>query len=123
MEDSSDQNKLFVGGVSWETTEDDLRDHFAKYGTVLSSAIAKDRVTGSSRGFAFVSFSDGSAVDLALQDSHEIRGRTVRTNLLFLFFFFVFRFLTVSIIFFNFIMWVLILIFFMCGLVDKLGFY
>nr|XP_027093066.1 RNA-binding protein 1-like [Coffea arabica] len=80
MEDSSDQCKLFVGGVSWEATEDVLREHFAKYGTVLSSVIAKDRLTGTSRGFAFVSFSDAAAVDLALQDSHEIRGRTVEVK-------------------------------------------
>lgn len=80
MEDPSDQKKLFVGGVSWETTEESLKEHFGKYGTVLASAIAKDRVTRSSRGFAFITFSDASGVELALQDSHEIGGRTVRSE-------------------------------------------
>nr|GMD80783.1 RNA-binding protein 1 [Ipomoea batatas]GMD99483.1 RNA-binding protein 1 [Ipomoea batatas]GME00284.1 RNA-binding protein 1 [Ipomoea batatas]GME19519.1 RNA-binding protein 1 [Ipomoea batatas] len=79
MEDS-DRNKLFLGGVSWETTDDTLRHHFSKYGTVVSSVIAKDRNTGNPRGFAFVSFSDPSAVDTALQDTHEILGRTVEVK-------------------------------------------
>ncbi|KAL3505036.1 hypothetical protein ACH5RR_034877 [Cinchona calisaya] len=80
MENFSEQSKLFVGGVSWETTEDVLREHFAKYGTVLSCVIAKHRITGSPRGFAFVSFSDPAAVDLALHDSHDILGRTVEVK-------------------------------------------
>ncbi|KAK3004043.1 hypothetical protein RJ639_018355 [Escallonia herrerae] len=79
MEDS-DQNKLFVGGISWETTDENLRSHFGKYGTVVGSVIAKDRNTGSPRGFAFVSFSDPSAVDKALQDTHNILGRTVEVK-------------------------------------------
>jgi RNA recognition motif-containing protein len=81
MEDLSDQSKLFVGGVSWETTEETLTEHFSRYGTVVGSVIAKDRATGSPRGFAFVSFSDPAAVDLALQDSHDILGRTVSSFL------------------------------------------
>ncbi|KAM7518439.1 hypothetical protein LguiB_017401 [Lonicera macranthoides] len=76
MEDS-DQSKLFVGGICWETTDEALKEHFGKYGTVVGSVIAKDRNTGSPRGFAFVSFSDPSAVDEALLDSHNILGRTV----------------------------------------------
>ncbi|KAL2232024.1 heterogeneous nuclear ribonucleoprotein 1-like [Sesamum indicum] len=79
MEDV-EQNKLFVGGISWETTEDILKEHFGKYGTVLGSVIAKDRNTGSPRGFAFVTFSESSAVDRALQDSHQILARTVEVK-------------------------------------------
>lgn len=80
MEDS-DQCKLFVGGISWETTEDLLREHFGRYGTVVGSVIAKDKYTGSPRGFAFVSFSDASAVDNALKvAAHNILGRTVEVK-------------------------------------------
>jgi len=46
--------KLFVGGISWDTTEDSLRDAFSKFGTVDSVAIIKDKYTGRSRGFGFV---------------------------------------------------------------------
>ncbi|KAK9075062.1 hypothetical protein SSX86_003381 [Deinandra increscens subsp. villosa] len=79
MEDC-DQSKVFVGGISWETTEDVLRDHFGNYGTVVGSVIAKDRVTGSPRGFAFVSFADASALDRVLVDTHNILGRTVEVK-------------------------------------------
>ncbi|CAH1446339.1 unnamed protein product [Lactuca virosa] len=79
MEDC-DQSKVFVGGISWETTEDVLRDHFRNYGTVVGSVIAKDRTTGSPRGFAFVSFSDASALDKVLVDTHTILGRTVEVK-------------------------------------------
>ncbi|XP_071732048.1 RNA-binding protein 1-like [Rutidosis leptorrhynchoides] len=79
MEDC-DQSKIFVGGISWETTGDVLRDHFKHYGTVVSSVIAKDRITGSPRGFAFVSFADASALDKVLVDTHIILGRTVEVK-------------------------------------------
>lgn len=73
----SDQAKLFVGGISRDTTEDVLNDHFAKYGSVLGSTISVDRVTKFPRGFGFVKFSDISAADRALHDTHVILGRTV----------------------------------------------
>lgn len=79
----TDQAKLFVGGISRETSEDTLKDHFSKYGTVLGSVIAKDRVTKNPRGFGFVWFSDPSPADKALNDSHVILGRTVSFYFLF----------------------------------------
>ncbi|XP_047956968.1 heterogeneous nuclear ribonucleoprotein 1-like [Salvia hispanica] len=78
--DDSEQNKLFVGGISWDTTDDALKDHFGQYGAVLGSVIARDRISGNPRGFAFVTFSDSSAVDRALQDSHQILSRTVEVK-------------------------------------------
>jgi len=73
----SDRAKLFVGGISRETTEDVLKFHFAKYGAVLDSTISLDHSTRCPRGFGFVTFSDLSAADQALQDTHVILGRTV----------------------------------------------
>ncbi|CAH1431019.1 unnamed protein product [Lactuca virosa] len=75
-----DQNKVFVGGLSWETTEDVLREHFRKYGKVMDAVIAKDRITGTSRGFAFVSFSEASALNELLLNTHTILGRTVEVK-------------------------------------------
>ncbi|GFY85974.1 RNA-binding protein 1 [Actinidia rufa] len=75
-----DESKLFVGGISRETSQDTLRNHFGKYGAVVDSVIARDRTTGSHRGFGFVSFSDSSAVERALQDSHVILERTVEVK-------------------------------------------
>lgn len=73
----SDVGKLFVGGISRDTTDVTLRDHFTKYGDVSSSIIAKDRLSGGPRGFGFVTFSDASSVDQALRDHHVIAGRAV----------------------------------------------
>lgn len=71
------EQKLFVGGISWETTEEVLREHFNKFGNVVNCVIAKDRLTAKPRGFAFISFSEPNAADQALKDTHEINGRTV----------------------------------------------
>ncbi|XP_020212574.1 RNA-binding protein 1 [Cajanus cajan] len=76
----SDRAKLFVGGISRDTTEDVLKFHFAKYGVVLDSTISVDRTTRCPRGFGFVTFSDLSAADKALQDTHVILGRTVEVK-------------------------------------------
>lgn len=78
MDEETDKYKVFVGGVSWQTTEESLREHFGKFGTVARVVIAKDRQSGAPRGFAFVSFTDYSAFNNALQvEHHHILGRTV----------------------------------------------
>lgn len=76
----SDQGKLFVGGISRETTEATLKDHFSKYGNVVNSVVAKDRNTKIPRGFGFVLFSEPFSADKALQDTHVILGRTVEVK-------------------------------------------
>ncbi|CAN1147002.1 Heterogeneous nuclear ribonucleoprotein 1 [Linum perenne] len=76
----SDQGKLFIGGISWETTEDKLTEHFGKYGDVLQTAVMRDKTTGRPRGFGFVVFADPSVLDTVLQDTHTIDGRTVEAK-------------------------------------------
>ncbi|CAL0316734.1 unnamed protein product [Lupinus luteus] len=73
----SDQGKLFIGGISWETNEDKLKEHFTNYGDVLNTSVMRDKNTGKPRGFGFVVFSDPSILDRVLQDKHVIDGRTV----------------------------------------------
>ena len=53
----SEKRRLFVGGISWETSEVALREHFSKYGEVEASLIT-DKRTGHGRGFGFVVFKD-----------------------------------------------------------------
>jgi hypothetical protein len=73
-----DQGKIFVGGLSWQTTEESLRWHFEQYGPVASVDVMKDRVTGDPRGFAFVIFQDGATVDLVMAEAnHEINHKIV----------------------------------------------
>tara|TARA_R110002050_G_scaffold24131_1_gene64476 strand:- start:1432 stop:1659 length:228 start_codon:yes stop_codon:yes gene_type:complete len=47
---SSEEHKLFVGGLSWNTTVDGLRDYFNKYGTINDAVVMQDKMTGRSRG-------------------------------------------------------------------------
>lgn len=77
----SDQGKLFIGGISWETTEEKLKDYFEAYGAVLQTVIMRDKLTGKPRGFGFVVFADPLVLDRVLQDAHTIDGRTVRLRL------------------------------------------
>lgn len=86
--DSSDKAKLFVGGISRDTTEDILKHYFAKYGDVLYSTISFDRATRIPRGFGFVTFADIVSAEKALQDTHAILGRKVSCFFVFFFFFF-----------------------------------
>ncbi|WOK97168.1 heterogeneous nuclear ribonucleoprotein 1 [Canna indica] len=76
----SDEGKLFVGGVSWETTEERLKEHFGGYGEVLDAVIMRDKATGRPRGFGFVAFADPSILDRILQDKHTIDGRNVEVK-------------------------------------------
>ena len=74
----TDQGKIFVGGLSWQTTEESLRWHFEQYGPVLSVEVMRDRNTGTPRGFAFVVFTDPATVDLVMdEDKHEINHKIV----------------------------------------------
>jgi RNA recognition motif-containing protein len=61
------ETRIYVGNLSYETTEDDLRTLFAQAGTVSSVALIKDRDTGQSKGFAFVEMSNQSEAEKAIQ--------------------------------------------------------
>ncbi|XP_059632315.1 heterogeneous nuclear ribonucleoprotein 1 [Cornus florida] len=76
----SDQGKLFIGGISWETTEDVLKDYFGNYGEVFQTVVMRDKLSGKPRGFGFVVFTDPSILDRVLQDKHVIDGRTVEAK-------------------------------------------
>uniref|UniRef100_A0A7S4NCW7 RRM domain-containing protein n=1 Tax=Odontella aurita TaxID=265563 RepID=A0A7S4NCW7_9STRA len=73
-----DLAKIFVGGLSWQTTEETLRYHFEQYGEVSTVEVMRDRNTGDPRGFAFVVFKEDSTVEL-IQSSgpHEINHKVV----------------------------------------------
>jgi cold-inducible RNA-binding protein len=75
-------NKLFVGGVSWNTTDEGLREAFEKFGEVTDAVIITDRETGRSRGFGFVTFQNNDDAEKAVKsmDGTELDGRTIRVN-------------------------------------------
>jgi len=75
---NNDQSKIFVGGLSWQTTEESLQFHFEQYGSVEKVDLMRDRNTGDPRGFAFVVFRDPSTIDLVMnEDKHEINHKIV----------------------------------------------
>jgi RNA recognition motif-containing protein len=71
---------LYVGNLSFDTTEGNLRDAFAQFGTVTSASVVMDRETGRSRGFGFVEMSDGGDEAIAAMDGAELQGRTLKVN-------------------------------------------
>jgi len=74
--------KLYVGNLSFQTQESDLREHFNQFGEVVSASIVSDRDTGRSRGFGFVEMGtedEGRAAQNAL-DGQELDGRQLKVN-------------------------------------------
>lgn len=73
---------IYVGNLSFEATEDDLRRAFESHGQVSSVAIIKDKATGRSRGFGFVEMPDAGQAQAAIQalNLFEIRGRAITVN-------------------------------------------
>ncbi len=72
---------IYVGNLSFRTSEDELRDLFEQYGTVQRAAIVTDRETGRSRGFGFVEMDDaGAAKAIESLDGYEFGGRRLHVN-------------------------------------------
>ena len=74
--------KLYVGNLSYSTTEESLNGLFAQFGEVVSAIVIKDRATGQSKGFGFVELADEAAADKAIeaQNGKEFEGRRIRVN-------------------------------------------
>lgn len=74
--------KLYVGNLSYETTEEDIRSLFAQVGTVSEVALIKDRDTGTSKGFAFVTMSSQDEAKKAIEqfNGHTLGNRELTVN-------------------------------------------
>lgn len=75
-------NKLFVGGLSWSTTSDELRRAFEGFCVVEDAQVVSDRETGRSRGFGFVTLTDSSQARATIErmDGFLLDGRNLRVN-------------------------------------------
>ncbi len=74
--------KLYVGNLSFDTTEMDLQDHFAQAGSVTEAALMQDKFTGKSRGFAFVTMSSAEEATKAISMFHgqNFQNRALTVN-------------------------------------------
>ncbi|XP_023700722.1 RNA-binding protein Musashi homolog 2 isoform X1 [Paramormyrops kingsleyae] len=73
-----DPGKMFIGGLSWQTSPDSLRDYFGKFGEIRECMVMRDPTTKRSRGFGFVTFADAASVDKVLaQPHHELDSKTI----------------------------------------------
>ena len=76
-------NKLFVGNLSFNTTENDLQDTFAAHGTVTETNLMMDRTTGRPRGFGFVTMSSPEEAQKAVEalNGQSLDGRALTVNI------------------------------------------
>lgn len=74
--------KLFVGGLPFSTTDDELQEAFAAFGNVVSAKVITDRETGRSRGFGFVEYASNDEGNAAIAglDNKELGGRTIHVS-------------------------------------------
>lgn len=74
--------KLYVGNLPFETTDDQLRELAAGFGTPTSAEVVKDRATGQARGFGFVEFANDQEARAAIAglDGKDMNGRTLKVN-------------------------------------------
>uniref|UniRef100_A0A8C3XS51 RNA-binding protein Musashi homolog 1 n=1 Tax=Chelydra serpentina TaxID=8475 RepID=A0A8C3XS51_CHESE len=72
------RSKMFIGGLSWQTTQEGLREYFSQFGEVKECLVMRDPLTKRSRGFGFVTFMDQAGVDKVLaQSRHELDSKTI----------------------------------------------
>ncbi len=76
------RKKLFVGGLSWNTTDDGLRQAFERFGQIAEAKVITDRETGRSRGFGFVTFSQDESAEQAINEMNgsQLEGRRIQVN-------------------------------------------
>jgi RNA recognition motif-containing protein len=77
------ESKLYVGNLSFNTTEENLRQAFSEFGTIVSVDMIKDRETGQTKGFAFVSMSSQVEAENAIKtmNGKMLDGRDLRVNI------------------------------------------
>ena len=77
------QNRLFVGNLSYETTQEDLQEYFSQAGVVTSVNLMQDKVTGKSRGFAFVEYATAEEAGKAVEQfaGKEFQDRALTVNI------------------------------------------
>ncbi|GAQ82239.1 RNA-binding protein [Klebsormidium nitens] len=81
-DDTYEDFRVFVGGLSWNTDDRGLEDAFSKFGDIADAKVVNERETGRSRGFGFVTFKDDRSMQDAIDELHgkELDGRNITVN-------------------------------------------
>ncbi|CAG7962998.1 unnamed protein product [Penicillium nalgiovense] len=76
-------SKIYVGNLSWHTSDESLRQAFGEFGQIIDSIVMVDRETGRSRGFGFVTYSSAEEAEAAINalNEQDLDGRRIRVNL------------------------------------------
>lgn len=77
------ENKVFIGSLSWDATEDQLKEHFSQAGEVVSVFIPKDKFSGKSKGFGFVEYGSAEEAQKAIElfNGQDFLGRPLVVNI------------------------------------------
>ena len=74
----NDPGKMFIGGLSWQTTPENVREYFSQFGDVAEVMVMKDPATRRSRGFGFITFSNPTSVNRVLAfPQHQLDGKLI----------------------------------------------
>lgn len=75
--------KLYVGNISFNVTDEDLKEAFAQFGEIVSATVIKDRISGRSRGFGFVEFTSADSAQKAREamDGKSFKGRPLKIDM------------------------------------------
>ncbi|KAK9378123.1 uncharacterized protein V2V93DRAFT_376614 [Kockiozyma suomiensis] len=74
---SSDDGKMFIGGLNWDTTDEKLLNYFSQFGQVTDCQVMRDPATGRSRGFGFLTFKDSKCVNAVMVKEHILDGKII----------------------------------------------
>lgn len=76
--DDEDERKVFVGGLSWQSSDKDMRKYFEKFGAVEKVTLKTDPMTGESRGFGFILYEDKASVEAVMaEETHTLNGKKI----------------------------------------------
>ncbi len=77
------QNKLFVGNLSWGVNDDQLKEFFSQIGAVTEAVVIVDRMSGRSKGYGFVTFEEDADAQKAVEelDGKELDGRAINVSI------------------------------------------
>jgi len=77
-DNNEDERKIFIGGLSWQSTDKDIKSYFEKFGAIEKVTLKTDNFTGESRGFGFVVYEDAASIEAVMaEQTHTLNGKKI----------------------------------------------